>query len=452
MEIIIQDISSYIKDVQKVPHALAIVREVCRARPAGYQFTPKYKKGMWDGYISLMQSMTKFPTGLLHLVAKRLMAEGFKLSYKIESQYLTYDKAIIQKDMLNGIELRDNQIDAIKTLLEKRRGIAKMATNAGKTEVMAGIIKALGVPKTMVIVNSKDLLYQTATRFQTRLGIEIGMIGDGLWEPKTVTVAMVQTLYSRLKEPWLGNTVVMLDECHHTSSDRTLDVVNKISGGYRFGFSGTPIKYDLLSDMKLVSVTGRILVDVTNNELIEKGYSAKPIVHIRTITNDADDLYEAKYQVAYKEMIVDNSYRNTCIADIAKESKGIVLVLVNQVHQGNKLLDLIQDAVFVNGSDDTRYRKDILEIMRVAKHGIFIASPIFDEGVDVPSIDTVILAGGGKSHIKLLQRIGRGLRKKENGNVLHIYDFIDDTNKYLLSHSEARIDVYVQEGFETVLE
>jgi superfamily II DNA or RNA helicase len=81
--------------------------------------------------------------------------------------------------------------------------------------------------------------------------------------------------------------------------------------------------------------------------------------------------------------------------------------------------------------------------------GVFIASPIFDEGIDVPRVDTVILACGGKSYVKLLQRIGRGMRKKDDGkNELIIIDFIDDTNKYLLKHSDRRIKTYVSEGFD----
>lgn len=452
MEIIVEDISSYIADITHVPRALAMVRDVCRARPSGYQFMPGYRRGSWDGYISLMRSTTRFPTGLLWFVADRLQKAGFALEYNIKSVYAPYNAGDINDNMLYGVTLRDYQLIAIRTLLEKRRGIAKMATNSGKTEVMAGIIKALGFPKTTVIVNRKELLHQTADRFEQRLGITIGKIGDGLWQPADVTVAMIQTLHSKLKHGLPNNQLLMIDECHHTSSDTTLDIINSICGAYRFGFSGTPLKHDLLSDMKLIAATGRLQVEVTNADLIDKGYSARPIVHITTITNDNDDMYIADYQTAYKELIVDNEHRNIVIAHQAKHAAGVVLILVNQITHGKRLLDLIPDSVFVSGIDETSYRQGVLSVMRAANRGVFIASPIFDEGVDIPAIDTVILACGGKSHVKLLQRIGRGLRKKDNGNnVLHVYDFIDDTNKHLLHHSEARIDTYVAEGFETRL-
>ena len=94
---------------------------------------------------------------------------------------------------------------------------------------------------------------------------------------------------------------------------------------------------------------------------------------------------------------------------------------------------------------------EILERMK-SEPGVYIATPIFDEGIDVPAIDVVVLAGAGKSHIKLLQRIGRGLRKKEGeDNTLVIHDFIDDTNKYLFKHSKARVAVYKDEKFDKEL-
>lgn len=100
--------------------------------------------------------------------------------------------------------------------------------------------------------------------------------------------------------------------------------------------------------------------------------------------------------------------------------------------------------------DSTERRKEVLDMLR-AGSGIVISSPIFDEGVDIPSLDCVILAGGGKSQVKLLQRIGRGMRHKDGDNTMKIYDFLDDTNKILLRHSEKRIETYASEGFKTKL-
>jgi superfamily II DNA or RNA helicase len=416
---------------------------------------PKYKAGMWDGYISLMRSMSEFPTGLLTLVEEQL--QKYNVDYELLRQS-TPDFQSIDADCLNGITLRDYQLDASRKLLEAGRGVAKMATNSGKTEVIASIVKALNIPPTIVIVHIKDLLYQTAQRLEDRLGVEVGIIGDGRRDKAQITVGMVQTLYNMLNEVprkkvksfmLLPNNVLMVvDECHHASSNTMMDVMYNIPGPYRFGLSGTPLKYDALADMKLIANTGDVTVEVSNDYMIEAGWSAKPTIHMHIIEDINDALWKMDYSEAYSSLIVQNLTRNQIIIDRANTAEGVVLTLVNQIEHGNILRDGIPNSVFVHGGDNTDYRQGVLDTMRAATKGVFIASPIFDEGIDVPSVDMVILAGGGKAHTKLLQRVGRGLRQKDGQNELIVIDFMDDTNKYLLEHSRERIEVYGQEGFE----
>lgn len=444
MEILVGDVFSIIKDARANLPAIGIVRDVCRARPNGFQFMPKFKKGMWDGYISLMHSFSSFPTGLLPLVTSALQDKGYTNISIVKEPVQSYQP--VQPNDLHGITLRDYQVHAANAMLQAGRGIAKMATNSGKTEVMAAIIKALSVP-TVVIVHRKELMYQTAERFKKRLGVEFGLVGDGVYDPRVLTVAMIQTLSNHDLEDFAGTHLVMVDECHHGSSDTMTDILIKIPGHYRFGFSGTPLKHDVLSDMKLIGHTGIVVADVSNDYLIRNGYSAKPVIKIHTLEGDNPDM---SYQEAYDALIVKNKQRNKKIKEFAKDHRGTVLILVNRIDHGKTLQKMIKGSKFVCGSDSTEYRQSVLEDM-AKKDGVYIASPIFDEGIDVPALDVVIVAGGGLSQIKLLQRIGRGLRKKDGDNVLTVYDFIDDTNSYLLQHSSARIDTYVRESFETEL-
>jgi len=424
---------------------LSVIREVCRARPSGFVFMKKYRNGTWDGYISLMGGYTKFPTGLLSRVGEALKARDIDVEYVGISDNVTH-YLDISEDMLNGITLRDYQIDAVNKLLNAKRGVAKMATNSGKTEVFAAIIKVLKM-KSVVVVHRKELLHQTATRLQERLGWEIGKIGDGIWEPKDITVAMVQTL-SKRNFQFKDNRVVIVDECHHVSSDQMMDVLFRIPGDYRYGFSGTPLKYDVLSDMKLIGATGDIIMDISNKYLMDAGYSAKPRVSVATIESISIEDWEASYVDAYNKCIVSNDERNKIISKIANSSTGTTLILVERIEHGKILHKMIRGSVFVNGSLDSSYRQKVLKKMR--KGGVYIATPIFDEGIDVPSISSLIIACGGNSGNKLLQRLGRGLRKKAYDNVVKVYDFIDDTNIYLFRHSENRINTLIEEGFEVV--
>jgi superfamily II DNA or RNA helicase len=450
VEIIVGDAESTVFHPRKHLKELSVIRSVCKARPKGYYHMPRYKMGMWDGYISLMQSFSSFPTGLLSYALKALDAKGYDYSIRDTRKSLSYNPVI--ESMLRGISLRDYQIYAANTLLDNKCGIAKMATNSGKTEVMAAIIEALGCCKTTVVVHRKELLYQTHQRFDMRLisAHNLGIIGDGVWDPGDITIAMVQTLSNTpddvLDYVFKDNMLLMVDECHHASSDQMMDVLLNIPGSYRFGFSGTPLKMQDLPDLKLIGLTGEVLVDIDNDYLIKHGYSAEPMVNMMII--ESDDGWDSDYQDAYSEYIVNSTDRNNAIANFAINSSGLILILVNYIEHGKTLNKMIPDSVFVNGSDSTEYRQEVIQNMRESSKGVVIATAIFDEGIDVPGVDVVILAAGGSSHIKLLQRVGRGLRKKQGDNQLVILDFLDDTNKYLLNHSEERINTYVKEKFK----
>lgn len=137
---------------------------------------------------------------------------------------------------------------------------------------------------------------------------------------------------------------------------------------------------------------------------------------------------------------------------IAELDRGSVLIIVSRIEHGLLLQEMIPDSIFVNGSSPVPVRQDVLHRLGRGDRLCCIATQIFDEGVDVPALDTLILAGGGKSQLKLLQRVGRGLRKKEGRNIVHIHDFLDGSNKYLLEHTEERVGVYRQEEFEIRLE
>ena len=435
---------------------LAYVKTVCRAKPSGYMFSPKFKSGRWNGFISLMKSSNTFPTGLLSYVVSGLREKEHKVCIQWGDVKPFGGAYKINPNCLVGITLRDYQIEAASILLSAGRGIAKMATNSGKTEVMAAMINILDT-NALVLVHRKELMYQTAERISMRTGRPVGIIGDGQCDVQNVTVGMIQTLANTSLESLKHNfeclDVIFIDECHHGSSAQYLNVLESLPGMMRFGFSGTPLKMQELDDMRLISMTGRVLYDLPNSVLIDAGYSAKPFVHMIDIVSDDDDDWKLPYQDAYKELIVHNEARNGRIAMIAMSAASfdgkVVLIIVRHIAHGKLLQELIPGSIYVHGSKSSDYRQQVLIDMRM-EPGVYIATTILDEGVDVPSIEVLIMAAGGKSERMVLQRVGRGLRKKDGVNELHVYDFIDDTNKHLLNHSEERLDVYIHEGFDVV--
>ena len=439
--------------------AIAAIRSVTSAQPAGYAFMPSFRAKTWDGYIHLCK-LNRFPTGLLLLALNAVNAIGFQTETHLTA-IDNIDLSVIHPNMFSDIVLRKYQVDSARLLLHSGRGVAKMATNSGKTEVMAAMAKTMA-GRVLILTTKKDLLYQTAERLSLRLGEEIGLVGDGTWnESNRVTVGMIQTLalhQDNMQRDFVDVSCVMFDECHHVSSKTSQQVMYGLPASFRFGFSGTPLKHDKLADLVLIGATGPVIVDVTNMDLIQQGISARPIVHMHTV--ESDNHYDAMWRDAYKFCIVHNAERNQLIRSLVQEKAeagASVLVLVDRLEHGEILLDLIDSSAFVSafvhGSLDMSMRRSALDALRDSKGNgyVVIATPIFDEGVDVPAVNVLVLAGGGKGHVKLLQRLGRGMRRKEEDNTLYVIDFLDDTNDYLLRHSLARAEVYEAEGFDVVV-
>lgn len=430
----------------------AIVREISSARPDGYEYMPKFKSGLWDGYIRLGKG-NKFPTGLSWDVTAALVAKGYTVHIENDYDSPDIDWNGVSPHMFFGLTLRPYQLEAVRKLLAFERGVAKMATNSGKTAVIAALSQVID-GKILILVTKKDLLYQTENKLELRLSEYIGLIGDGHLDTDRVTVGMVQTLVKRipiLQKGYLDTLdCVIFDECHHLPSKTAQQVMFAIPAPMRFGFSGTPLSYTALPDLVLMGATGPVRVEVTNQDLISEGISATPIVYIHTMVDEETE--DDDYHEAYEGCIVQSNVRNHTIAEeVIRIHSRSTLILVERLKHGKVLRDLIPDSIFVTGSHSMEERTEALNSLRRGEGSVVIATPIFDEGVDVPAVDLLVLAGGGKGHKKLLQRLGRGMRQKEGSNVLKVIDFWDDTNKHLLSHSESRHAIYEDEGFEVVV-
>lgn len=443
-----------------------------------YWFAPKYKDGSWDGKTHfLTMPALKVPTGLLHIVKEYF--EEVDAEYKIiklQKSPAKKNNFSFEHTMLAGITLRDYQLEAIEYGILAERGIFEVATGLGKTEIAAGIIKSLGL-RTLFIVHTQDLLHQTAKRLSERLETSIGLVGDGIFETEPeIVVATVQSLNSRtfqkskngryilhkktgqIMKRFLNSFNIMFqDETHHSSSMSFYRIGMFMHNAYyRFGLSGTPLRRSELSNMKVMAVTGPVIYSKLAEEAIDEGHLSDIEV---CIVENTEEVFHSEWQQLYEMGIAQSEHRNTLITKIVGSmylKRRRQLILVRHIKHGEILQRMLANhlhvpAVFLSGKDPAWKREQIKGKFNTQdmKDGgfVLIASSIFDEGVDIPEIDVLIHASGGKSEVKLIQRIGRGLRKKKSGNKLIVYDFDDKNIKYLNNHSEQRIETYKNEGF-----
>lgn len=439
---------------------MAALREATSYAVEGAQFSPTYRKGLWDGRKHLLKpSSGAFPTGLLDIVKHVL--DVAEVAYTVvdhrrpaDAQGGTYD--------LVGVKMEgkyDYQLDAAKKAVEAKQGVLRIATNGGKTEIACAITQYLKL-KTIFMVTTRELLYQARERFIKRLGVteaEVGIVGDGNWTPGSwVTIATVDTIESRFEQTACQDLlkeceVLFVDECHHAGSETWYEVCTSCPANYRYGLSGTPLDRTDGANLRLLAAIGPIIVEIGNKFLVERGISAKTDIIFSKITAPVLSK-RLTYSSAYKQGVVENPHALALVVEWTKvftEAGLSTLVLCEEIAHG-KSIDkaLWTDTggvfiphLFIYGDEKTEARATALKDFADRKLPVLVASTILDEGVDVPAIDALILAGSRKSRIKTMQRLGRGLR----GAKLICVEFANFTNDHLLRHSLARLEDYKKE-------
>jgi superfamily II DNA or RNA helicase len=450
---------------------------------------PLYKKGAWDGVKKFFNwRYGYFAPGLIPYVEKKLNAKVV-----IESDDRLKLKLDYYPVQVNGSPLRDFQEYTIKELLKNNGGLAALATNAGKTACIAGVIKSLIAQekKVMVVVMRSDLQRQIKADLEQMLGLSIGVITPKEKELQDVSVAMVQTLdrvLSRLdNETDKGKDIdifdyiqqvdaIIIDEVHHATSDSYEKIFQLNNRALRFGFSGTIPEDTCIEGLHIREQLGEVVCRVSNKELIEKGISATPkITFVEYETDFAGSGLEAVKIAARKSSMIKGkfsvpTYTNKVrhwVLDYAinknkeyweilkklveKYKNESVIIMVDWKEFADNLSAFLNIPVFY-GETKTKERIQLIQDFKDRKIKHLIVTSVLDEGLSIDQIQVIILATCGSSPRQFLQRLGRGLRKKVGENILTLIDFCRYGHKYLLEPSKKRLALWKKEGFDIKFE
>lgn len=424
----------------------ALVRALTIKDPNAHK-DEKFKSGEWNGYHYFTDGK-RFPTGLLTFVQANLPKVDIQLREARE-----FPEVDPQEDEWIPImgERREYQVDLVQAALSAKRGIIAAATGAGKTAIMKAIVQALGL-KTLVIVPTAALLTQTANSFKES-GFDVGKYGGrsrDLSQP--VTVATAQSLYSRMAregdlEEFLDQIpVVFFDECHQAQADTFWDVLMLCGAGYRFGLSGTPLRNDVRKDFRLVGALGPVIGKIKVFTLVQQGFLAKPyVVRLPYQRVAGGKWYDRPYQHVYDHHVADNENRNAAIVKACEwliHHERTILVLVRLKKHGQALQKLLGDAgvsaQWVSGDTHSRKRDSVIRRLGEGDLQVVIGTSIFDQGVDAPAIDAIVLAVGERADVRIPQRIGRGLRRKGGPNTCVVVDFLDKSHNWMKAQTKER--------------
>lgn len=415
----------------------------------GHEYVQAFKRRHWDGKKYFINKAGNFRTGLLDRVLSELKRIGCTPEIV---QDFTYN-AETQDPTIKDFDFYDYQKKVIQTALEKRRCLINSPTGSGKTLIMAGLIKALGPRKILILFDEKGILNQTY-KFLTKnckfksVGANSG---DGLVKGQ-IMLSTYQSL-DKIFDDYHDCEVLMVDEVHKfCKGEVTTAAINSFpEAAFRYGFTATlPDKPVFLYELE--GAFGSIQTTRTTQELIDDQKLSKPIIQVLNYS-PSGDFSNLSYQEMYEQHIVNSVERNSMIAQIvslakAKSSDGRIIILVKNLEHLNNLKRLIPDAFTIEGLNDTGERYDAInKFLKCKTTSVLIGTSVLQTGINIQEITHVINARGLKDKIPTIQGLGRGLRRAEGKNVVYYYDFMDNV-PYLNTHARARIKHYKTEGHQ----
>lgn len=377
-------------------------------------FNPAFAKGRWDGYIRLFDRHTmRFPTGLAPRVIKLLNNAGLETSITKRTN-AAGEKAT--RTYKPPFPLRPYQQEAVAAAIKWKRGVLSIPTGGGKTEVAQAVLAEYNAQRNLFLVPSRALLHQTTKRFKAAFpDSNVIVWGDGKKLPKEIPeeyilIATVQTAFKTPNE-WLTNTqMVFIDECQHAPADtfkRTIEYCSNAES--LIGLSATPFRNDN-ADLELEGWTGPIIYKVDYEHLISNGWLVPPVFsRVRTLRQALLDTR------GLKTMIFSEKIKDLELAAAVFDEFNVTIV-----------------------TSKTKDIEGILDKFRRGEITHIAATPMFDEGLDIPDIDAVVFFATGASRTRAIQRIGRAMRISPGKTHCKVIDLFD--SKYF-----DRLEAYNKE-------
>lgn len=417
----------------------------------GYRFMPLFQLHRWDGRIRFFEKTGKTYTRLLEEILPYLITWGYDIGLEDKRPEIKPLVGRITADMfkIEGYKLRDYQVESANAMLDLGSGFGVLATGAGKTSLTAAMTLLLrqNGHQVLIIVPSQNLVDQTAKDIIEKLQhFPEHTVGTYSGEQKDIDHPIVVATWQSLQNvPHYMQyfTAVVVDEAHGAKAEVIKNLLSTHGKhiSYRWGLTGTMPK-DEDDAYTLKTVIGTVACTITARWLMDNGYLST--IDIKTIeTQDLDD--EFPDYSSEKAFLSKNPERLELIAKLIQAdlaTYGNTMVLVNSVSQGRALEELIPGSVFMSGETDTSYRQEKYDEYANQDGIILIATVgIASTGISIDRIFHLVLLDVGKSFIKCIQSIGRGLRKKGDKNHVHVTD-ISSSLKFSKKHAKDRRTYY----------
>lgn len=422
-----------------------------------YFFNPKFKLGTWDGKIRFYSKGGSTYLYLLKYIIPKLRKWGYQVKIKDDRKAMDCKPSMVDENVFAHIlnehgepyKLRWYQVEALNAVISQAGGIMIAGTGAGKTIMSATIAKIYGEfgLRVITIVPSTTLVQQSSDDFK-RWGLDCGQYcGDVKELGKT---HMVTTWQSLQNVPTILKDfdVVVVDECHGAKANVLAKLLKQHGShiGYRFGMTGT-MPEDDLDNLQVRLTLGDVHYEIPAHVLIDEGFLSSININVLQMVEPFEDDYFPDYS-AESKYLRSATERTKWIADLtyslSQQENGNVLMLVSSIPFGQKLADVIPNAHFVYGKDKTTARKQIYDLFKTEDNLVVITTvQVAGTGLSIDRIFNLMFVDIGKSFIRVIQAIGRGLRKNSKAGKEHCeaYDICSNL-KYSKQHLRKRTKFY----------
>lgn len=442
---------------------------------------PAFKLGRWDGtvslfglggngYISQLEKILEILTNMgIHLddVDDQRKPVNLQFTPITETYWADQGRVWPPGHPAEGtpIMLRDYQVSAINRFLEHPQSLQEIATGAGKTITTATLSQiSERIGRSIIIVPNKSLVEQTEEDF-INCGLDVGVYyGDRKDLYKTHTICTWQSLNILDKKSknsehdivtlaeFLDNVnTVIVDEVHMAKAEvlKNLLTQNLCNAPIRWGLTGTVPK-EAFEFESIFASLGPVIGGIKAHELQDLGVLSKCHVNVVQLL----DLPEfVSYPDELKYLVTDDDrmlYISKMIQNISET--GNTLVLVNRIDSGKFLVNEIEDSVFVSGNVKTKERKKEYDEIRTSSNKVIVATyGVAAVGLNIPRIFNLVLLEPGKSFTRVIQSIGRGVRKAHDKDFVQIWD-ITSTCKFAKRHLTERKKFYKESKYPFTLE
>lgn len=441
---------SYIR-IHSEPSIYRELKEKFTFEVPGAKFTDRVKNRVWDGKISLFNLNTRqIYTGLLDDVISFFREneydfelDNFPPDLDVKVDYPTIERFC--KDLKirlpdNG-EMYDYQIDYLVNAINSKRATSLAATSAGKSVIIYSLYRYYN-KKTLFIVDRISLVNQILSNFNeygydTENNCALIYSGKDKNIDKNFISSTWQSIVDMPEEWFKQFDVVIWDEAHKASAKSAISIMNKLyECKYRFAFTGTIDGSKGPNETTIKGLFGPIYKGITLRELINSGRIVEPkITFVYFEYNDTDRklLKKNKFNSDFEEnLLCTHVNRNDYIKNLTINIKGVTLVLFSYIDHGKELFEKIKSSTdipvfYVSGEVKGTKREEIRKDMANYENAIIVASiQTFGEGINIRNINNIILSFPIAGSERLLQALGRGLRKYNNKFQCNIYDLCDD--------------------------